>query len=367
MVNKHIRRRISLMLCIVMLAVITAACGGNTSPAAESSPPASESAQPAASGSQDTANEDNEVEPLEFRFAHYYPVEEPVAKGVQKFADLVAEKSSGKITVKVFPSGQLYTDMQIPDALSTGQIEMGLNTMEIWASRVAAAEFSVLPLFTNYDQLHWALDNGLHDVFTEEFNKLGVQPVIWADYGFSYFASKGSPLKTADDFKGRKVRTTSPTVGKIVQMAGGTPITMPGQEVVQALQRGTIDAAMSGITAFVALQYYQFTEYYSGPQNIGLVSGSANLKWWNSLSDAQRAILLEAAREAQEWISAEVGKQNQEGIKTLEANGMTMVELDRDTFKEINDWVISEYIVRSGDAGKKVVEIAEKAVQAVGG
>lgn len=351
-------KKLTVILIIGLFMSILAACGGNgnTQKTASDSKKNNES-----SNSSNDAG--NELEEVKARLAHTYPIEEPVSKGVQKFSELVAEKSGGKIEITIFPSGQLYDDKSMPEALSTGQIEMGMNTVEMWSGQIPAAEFTILPLFSDFDQVHNALDNGISEIFVEELNKLGVQPLIWSDFGFAYFASKEEPLVSPEDFEGKRVRVTSPLLAKYVELAGGSPVTMGGAEVDQALQRGTIDAALSGITAFVKMQYFQYTDYYSGPQNVGLVTTSANLNWWNGLSDEAKEIITEAAAEAQLWTSEEVEKQVEMDVETLSSEGMEMVETNKEDFKEIREQIIQEYLKRSGETGEKIVDIIKKSTQ----
>ena len=133
------------------------------------------------------------------------------------------------------------------------------------------------------------------------------------------------------------MRTTSPLMSKFVEAAGGTPITMPGAEVVQALQRGTIDAGLSAPVAFIAQQYYEMTEYYTGPQNAGISISLVNLDWWNSLSEETRNIILESSKEVEGWMSEEVQRQHEANAKTLSEKGMEFVEVDKKSFKAVEE------------------------------
>src|SRR5690606_32628420 len=134
---------------------------------------------------------------------------------------------------------------------------------------------------------------------------------------------------------------------------------------IPALQRGTIDAALSGVTAFVALQYYQYTDYYTGPFNVGLVPASASLQWWNTLNEAEKALITEAAQEAQAWIAEEVQNQQSEAMEKLTAEGMEFVDLQRDSYEEVFDQIIAQYLERSGEAGQKIIETVRSAQENV--
>lgn len=341
------KKLFSVML-IGLLTIVIAACGGN---------------EKEQTSSDSNSNIDVEIEEMKFRVAHNLPVEHHISKGVEKFADLVSEKSGEKIDVSIFPSGQLYDDKTMAEAVTTGQIEMGMNTFTMWAGQIPAAELYSLDLYPNYDAIAEGLQNGIHDIFSEELNKLGAQPVLWGDYGMGYYASVGEPLSSPEAYKGKKIRVLSPMGAKYVELAGGTPVTMGGGDVDQALQRGTIDGGSSGVTSFVSRQYYQYTDYFVGPKNAGMFLMSANLDWWNGLSDEVKDLITEAASEAQSWITEEVVKQETEAIEKLESEGMEHAELDEESFKEINEELIDFYIERSGEIGEKLVEIAREAAE----
>jgi len=317
------------------------------------------------SSSNGTAGETNEgnssseasAEEVSFKFAHAYPVEMHTHKAFEQLKELTSEKSDGKIDMTIFPSGQLYNDVGIVDAISSGQIEAGSTTFEMLTTLVPSAELVVLPVFDDYEHLHRSLDNGVREIFEEEFAKVNIYPIIWGDFGMAYYASKDTPLKTPDDFKGKKVRTTSPLMSKYVKAAGGTPITISGAEVVQALQRGTIDAGLSAPVAFIAQQYFEVTDYYTGPQNAGISISLVNLDWWNSLSEDDRIIISESAKVVEGWMSEEVQIQYEANAKTLSEKGMEFVEVDKESFKQVEEQVLEDFYQTTGDIGKDIVEI----------
>ena len=300
--------------------------------------------------------ENSSLEEVKARLAHNYPVEHHTSQGYELFSELVKEKSDGKINITIYPSGQLYNDLSVPDAVSTGQIEMGVNALEMWTTLVPAAEAIVLPLFDDYSHVHAAIDGGLNDIFTSELNKVGARPLMWTDFGFAYYASKGEPLSTPENFKGKRIRTVSPLMSKYVELAGGSPVTISGSEVVQALQRGTIDGALSGLVGFTSVQYYEYTKNYSGPLNAGINLVTANEDWWQGLSTDAQKIITEAAAEAELWISEEGSKVFGEAEKQLADEGMVFVPMDKEAFADIEEALIEEYIDRTGEIGNQIVD-----------
>lgn len=324
----------------------------------------------ACSTDEETANEVNsqsgsgeseeQIQEVEARIAHVYPPDLFISKGYDMFAELVAEKSDGKVNFTVYPAGQLYTDVAAPNAVSSGQIEMGINTLEMWSSNIPATEFSTLPIFDGYEHVRKSFENGLEDVLKEELNKLNVEPLLWAEFGFAYISSKDTPLDTPESFVNRKVRTTSPLMSEFIELAGGSPVAISGGEVPQALQRGTIDAAVSGVAGFSASKYYEYTDYYTGPFNAGLVLLSANLEWWNGLNNPTQQVILEAVKETEDWLKDQQQIVYDESVSKIEAEGMKYKELNKDDFAEIIQELNEQYKDRSGDLGEKILQIVEE-------
>src|SRR5699024_8570719 len=92
------------------------------------------------SNNDSNSNLNDDAEELKINLAHNLPVELHTARGAQMFADLVQEKSNDKIKINIFPSGQLYDDTSMAEAVTSGQIEMGLNVFTMWSGQMPTSE-----------------------------------------------------------------------------------------------------------------------------------------------------------------------------------------------------------------------------------
>lgn len=298
------------------------------------------------------------------KLAHNLPVSHHLAKGMDTFAKKVAEKSGGKITVNIYPSGQLFTDKNMNDAIMSGGVDMGLNSVAMWSSVIPAMEIFDVPfLFPSYDRIAKALDGGVGDKLSKEMEKKGARALIWADYGFVQFANNKRPLTKPTDFKGLKLRGYGELPSETIKALGAAPVTMGAGEVYMALQRGTIDGQTSGTTAMYDRKMYEVTKYltvtnHAFPEFILAV----NLKFWNSLSADQRKIMQAAADEVRDIIRAEIKAEDERTLKLLKEKGMEVYSVPN---AEIAEWqkatepVQAIYIQRAGALGKELVEICK--------
>lgn len=305
------------------------------------------------------ASASGEIQEVKAKLAHFYSPDIFTYEGYELFADLVSEKSGGKIQFTIFPAGQLYNDANLPTAISSGQVELGVTVAETWASNITALEFNTLPIYKDTEHFRSALNGGIREIVSDQLATINVKPLIWTYFDFSYFASSKSALVSPEDFVDKKIRTTGPLMAKFVELSGGTPVSVPAVDVPQALQRGTVDASVSGVTGFQSWKYFEYTDYYSGPFNPGLVLLSANTKWWNSLNEATQNVILEAAKETEEFLIESHDKVTVEAKTYLAEQGMKYEEVNLAQFSDAIDALKEQYLRNAGEAGQQIVDIVE--------
>jgi tripartite ATP-independent transporter DctP family solute receptor len=333
-----------LVVALVAAAVLLAAgCGGKT-----------QDAKPAAKAPENVT----------LKLAHNLPVTHHLARGMEEFAKKVDAKSQGKIKVNIFPSGQLYNDKSMNDAIMAGGIEMGLNSSAMWSSVVPAMEIFDVPfLFPSYERVVKALAGGVGEKLSQELEKKGAKVLIWADYGFVQFANNKKPLTQPADFKGLKLRGYGELPSETIKALGGSPVTMGSGEVYMALQRGTIDGQTSGTTAMYDRKMYEVTKYltvtnHAFPEFLVAV----NLKFWNNLSADQKKIIQQAADEVRDSIRAQTKAEDEKTLKGLKDKGMEVYIVPE---SEIGKWqaatepVQAIYIKRVGPVGQELVNLCK--------
>jgi len=331
-------------LFLLLFAIVSAGCGG---------------ASP--SNSQTPAKTPDK---LTIKLAHNLPITNHMARGMDAFAKKVSEKSKGAMTVQIYPSGQLYNDKSMNDALMAGGIEIGLNSTAMWASVIPVMEIFDVPfLFPSYAKVAQAIDGGVGAQLSAEMEKKGIKPLMWVDYGFVQFGNSKRPLTKPDDFKGLKLRGYGELPSETIKALGAAPVTMGAGEVYMALQRGTIDGQTSGTTAMYDRKMYEVTKYltmtnHAFPEFVA----SVNLKFWNGLSPDQKKIIEEAAKEVQTSIRSEVKNEEDKALTLLKEKGMQVYVIPD---AEIADWqkatesVQTLFIKRTGSIGQKMVDFCK--------
>jgi TRAP-type C4-dicarboxylate transport system substrate-binding protein len=187
-------------------------------------------------------------------------------------------------------------------------------------------------------------------ILDEKANAVLLAMAVYPDQGL--FSKK--PLRTAEDFKGVKIRVHSVALGSFVAGLGGEPLTLAFAEVYTALERGTMDAAFAGTKPGYGLRWYEVAKYLVGPISMRPhVALAINKNTWKRLPPDVQSILKEEAEKIVEGKAFEVIEVwNTEGIDKNVEKGMEHLPFSAEmqvTIKEVlRAKVIPEWIKRAG-------------------
>ena len=293
------------------------------------------------------------------------PSSHPLVKAMDVLKNKANEKSKGSVTIQIYPAGQLYNDKNMNDAIISGGIDMGLNTVGRWATIVPAMDIFDVPfIFPSYEKVDKAIDSGLGEKLGGELMKKGVRPLIWADYGFVQYANNKKLVKTPADFDGLKIRGYSKYSAETIKAMGASSVTMGSSEVYMGIQRGTIDGQTSGTTAMRDRKMYEVHKYltvtnHASPEFIVAI----NEKSYSKLNADQKKALDAAALEVRDMIRANAKAEDLKALADLKAKGMEVYEVPenelqawRDATKPVWDLFIKE----NGKFGQELIDICVK-------
>jgi len=189
-------------------------------------------------------------------------------------------------------------------------------------------------------------------ILDQKANAVLLGMAVYPDQAF--FSKK--PLRTLEDFKGLKVRVHSVALSSLVAGLGGQPLTVAFAEVYTALERGTLDAGITGTKPGFGLRWYEVSKYLVGPISMRPhVALSINKDVWRKLpADVQKIFKEEAERivEAKAFVAIE--EWNQEGIVKSVEKGMEHQPFTPEVRAAIKNTlqtkVVPEWVKRAGGA-----------------
>ena len=190
----------------------------------------------------------------------------------KKWCNGIVEKTGGELAFQPFGAKEVVGEFQLFDAVKNGVIE-AMNPFTLyWAGRMPASVFlSSYPLGLRnpheWDVFYYAL--GGIDIARELFGRFDMYYVGPIHHGPNIIHSK-VPIRSIEDFKGRKMRLPGGMVAEVFQAAGAKTIFLPSSEIFPALEMGIIDVAdYVGPAVNYALGFQKVTKFISmGPPGI---------------------------------------------------------------------------------------------------
>jgi TRAP-type transport system periplasmic protein len=301
-----------------------------------------------------------------FRWTTANPVGHPIPMGGQKFADLVAQKSGGKMQVKLFPGAVLGGDVQVLSAVQGGTIDMASMNSGILQSQIK--EFAIVDfpfLFNNQKEADAILDGAVGKALADKLPEKGLIHLAYYDLGFREMTDSKRPIKSADDFAGLKIRVIqSPIYIDTFSALGANPLPMPITEVYTAMEQKTIDGHENPYTVVEANKFYEVQKYLTGSNHIyNPQTMMISKKTWDQLNKDEQQILLDAAKESQVY-QRQVSRDAQEKALALLKTKMEYNELPPAEVAKIRTKlkpVIDKYSANVGaDFAKQVYAEIEK-------
>ena len=238
------------------------------------------------------------------RWTTQNPVGHPITQGGQKFAELVAQKSGGKMQVKLFPGGVLGGDVQVLSAVQGGTIDMTSMNSGILQGQVKEYAIVDFPfLFNDAKEADTVMDGPIGKVLADKLPEKGLVHLAYFDLGFRNLTNSKRLIKTADDISGLKVRVIqSPIYIETFNALGANAVPMPFPEVYTALEQKTIDGQENPYTVIEANKFQEVQKFVAGTRHIyNPQSFIISKKSWDKLNKEEQDVLMAAAKESQTY------------------------------------------------------------------
>ena len=295
-------------------------------------------------------------------------VKHPIGANIVFFKQQVEKASDGKLKIEIYDSAQLYKGSEIPQAVGSGAVDMGLVLIDEYAGTIPAVGlFSVAFLFPSYEVLGKAADpsSPVRQEIDELIRKTGTRVMWWQDYGPIQLLSKGDPISEPAQMKGKKVRVLGKPSGDFINALGGIPVKIGGSEQFIAYQRGTVDIGMTGTTAIESRKLFEVMNSVTitnHAQTEFLVV--MNDKLFNSMSAQEKKWMGDAALASELKMRAETKKDNLDSEQFIkDKTSMKVINL---TPAQVKSWqeaakpAIEAYIKDAGPAGQRLVDEVRK-------
>ncbi len=296
----------------------------------------------------------------------------PWGEGAQRFADLVRERTGGKINIKCYFAGQLFAGMQTNEFLITrqGVADFAAGSTINWSPTVKELNLFSLPFFfPDYKNLDALEASEVGKRIFKIIDDKGVMGLAWGENGYRELTNSKRPVRKPEDLNGLKIRVVgSPIFIDTFRAMGANPLSVNWSETLTSLQQGTVDGQENPVSSIIIpYKIWEMNKnitiwhYTIDPLILGVSKVT-----WESFEPKDREIVAKAAQEAMAWNKKEARKGlegSHEAIDLLKSKGMDVVVLnpqERDAFKAKTKSVYEKWIK---EIGPKLVEDSEKVVK----
>lgn len=349
-------KKFNIGLCLVLvLSFLLAACGNTSQKGGNEANAAGSSGQ----------------EKYVLKLAHAYPTASFMQTFMEWFSEEVQKRSNGRLTIEIFPNGQLMPPDQEVPAILQGQIDMSHTSSPVLTSFDPIWNFYELPFIFDYDpkdpavflqnrmKFNQSVNGGQKLKQRMEEKGIKVLSLGFVDmFGSVYTTDEKNLVTGPDSAKGLKLRTPGGLIGpETAKAIGASSMTIAGAEVITALQQKTVDGLLT-------------TPIYASDAKLPVKSLSVvplfnsvtpliiSKKKFESLPEDLQQILVETGKDLEDHAMKMVEEKARTAYQNLEKEG---VKIYYPTPEEIKEWEEAtkparEVFVKQVDGGKELLD-----------
>src|SRR5689334_2215000 len=271
-----------------------------------------------------------QVQERTIRWGHLNNADHPVSFGVQKFAEVLAAKSGGKLKIREFPASQLGNEMQQQSAVRGGTQEILSASTTSLASVVKDIGLFDFPFIVSTFEQAEALAQGpfgkamLETLPEKELIGLG----YWG-LGFRNATNSSRPIAKVEDFAGLKLRVIpNPVYLETFKALKANPVPMAFGELYTALENRTVDGQENPYSVILSNKFFEVQKYVSATnhtstQNVIIVSK----KFWDTLSPEEQKMFRHTFAETRQYQPDQTKLAADKALAELKAKGMQFNEI----------------------------------------
>ncbi|PKN30919.1 MAG: C4-dicarboxylate ABC transporter substrate-binding protein [Deltaproteobacteria bacterium HGW-Deltaproteobacteria-21] len=274
------------------------------------------------------------------RLASALPMDHPYMVGAQKFADLIKERTGGRITIKLYPSNQLGKgEREMTEGIQQGAIDLLVSSTGPLGGFSPSINILDFPfLFRDFDHVDLVLDGPIGRRLLDDFEKAHIKALSFWENGFRHLTNSKVAVRKVEDAKGLKIRTMENRIHLSAwKDAGLNPTPMAWGEVFTALQQKVIDGQENPVAVFYSSKfwdagqkYFSITAHVYSPAPL-----LASKKTFDSMPMEDQELFLKTSYETGIF-QRKINRDAEEAkLKEIAAKGVTIVrQVDRESFKK---------------------------------
>ncbi|MBC8378562.1 MAG: TRAP transporter substrate-binding protein [Planctomycetes bacterium] len=272
---------------------------------------------------------------LVLKLGHSLDTSHPVHQGMEFMKKRLEELSGGMVTIDIYPSSVLGSEVQCIEQLQNGSLAMTKTSAASIENFVPEMAVFGLPyLFRDADHYWAVLKSNVGKELLQKGNTKFLLGLCYYDSGSRNFYTKDRPIRTPDDLKGLKIRVmNSRTAMDMVESLGASPTPIAWGELYTALAQGTVDGAENNPPSFTTNKHYEVCKHFSQDAHTRVPDMLLiSTKIWDKLDPQVQGWLQQAADESSDYQRELWQKKTAESLEQAKAEGVTVYEVDQSLF-----------------------------------
>lgn len=225
----------------------------------------------------------------------------PTSLGAYRFAQLVKERTGGRIEIQVKAGAQLGDEQSILQQLQFGGVDFARVSVSPLSEIVPELNVLQMPyIYTGREHMWKVLEGEIGEKFIGFFEGINLQPLSWYDGGSRSFYTSQVPIRCLEDMKGLRIRVQQSSLMRdTVEMLGAVAVPTAFDQVYSDLQRGLVDGAENSLPSYESEGHYEVARYYTIDEHTRVPEMQlASQITWDKLSEKDQEIILECAKES---------------------------------------------------------------------
>jgi tripartite ATP-independent transporter DctP family solute receptor len=285
-----------------------------------------------------------DVKDRNIKLSYVTAKDSPYGLGVEKYAEIVAKKSDGKLKMKGYSDGQLGAEVASISSAQGGVIEMALVSTAAVSGNVKEFGLFDFPfLFGDEKEVYAVLDGAVGTQLLNKLSDKGVVGLCYWEVGFRHVTNSKHPVTKLEDFRGLKIRTIqNPVFVDVFNTLGANAAPMAFTEVYPALESKALDGQETPYNVIYTSKFYEVQKYLSATKHIygpGVIL--VGKKFWDQLSGDEKKILQDACAEARDYERKVSRDLDAKVLGEMKAKGMIVNEISPEEQARMRDKVKS--------------------------
>ena len=346
---KKMKKEMAVFMVAVMMTAVFTACSGKKETAAVS-PEGQQETEIKGAADDKKEETDDSTDKIVIRYSHVQSTSSPPHQAAEFLKQYLEEKSGGRVTMEIFPAGQLYNDATEIAALGGGNIDMISTYMSKLTSVDTAMQYCLAPyLFDSPEQmLEFYSDEKTKELLYGSLDQAGIEVIDCFFGGSQYFMSNGKAINSAADFKGMKVREGGGKMCEALYSALGASVTTVAyNDLYTAMQTKLVDVAVISVDGATGIKLQETLKNVSSfKHQFAPYLIMFNQETFSSYPEDIQQLIREGIAEARKFQLEKVYEISEKGLAEIQqvCNYHEATEEEIEELKSIWNPVVQEYV-----------------------